>query len=120
MKKDINNTTQTLSIPLESVAPGKYALKYFAQTKDGYLVKQDVADVTLESASTGGNSNYEYVFPDSLKSYKAGTVVLQPKDGKTYECKPFPYSGYCIQWNSGATHYEPGVGSNWKDAWVQK
>jgi len=46
--------------------------------------------------------------------------VLQPKDGKVYECKPFPYSGYCMQWNSASNNYEPGVGSNWQDAWVVK
>ena len=80
-------------------------------------------DLQLESAGNGGSGSewkYDFVFPDGLKSYKAGTVVLQPEDGMTYECKPFPYSGYCIQWTQGARQFEPGVGSNWKDAWVMK
>jgi hypothetical protein len=60
------------------------------------------------------------VFPQGLSTYKAGTLVLQPKDGKTYKCNPFPYSGYCIQWNSGATAFEPGVGANWQSAWTRQ
>ncbi len=55
--------------------------------------------------------------PEGIKSYKAGTVVLQPANGKLYECKPFPYSGWC-QINSH--HYVPGVGSDWSDAWIAK
>ena len=61
---------------------------------------------------------YDFVFPASLGSYKAGTRVLQSKDGKVYTCKPFPYSGWCSQWAATATHYEPGVGSAWQDAWT--
>ncbi|GAB1847304.1 hypothetical protein MyNCGM683_21510 [Achromobacter xylosoxidans] len=44
--------------------------------------------------------------------YKAGDIVLN--DGSLYQCKPFPYSGWC----SLAPHaYEPGKGSAWSDAW---
>lgn len=63
---------------------------------------------------------HDYIFPDNIASDKTGTVVLQPKDGKTYQCKPFPYSGYCVQWSQYATQFEPGVGSAWKEAWVLK
>jgi chitin-binding protein len=60
---------------------------------------------------------YDYVFPQGLKSYKPGTRVLQPKSGTIYQCKPFPFSGYCVQWSQYATHYEPAVGSHWHMAW---
>lgn len=74
--------------------------------------------ITLKAEEVGGG-DYDFVFPKGLTGYKAGTKVLA-KNGNVYECKPFPYSGYCIQWNAGATQYEPGVGSNWKDAWIRK
>ncbi|MDF2455233.1 MAG: C-terminal target protein [Cytophagaceae bacterium] len=37
--------------------------------------------------------------------------------GILYECKPWPYSGWC---NGASWAYEPGVGSNWQDAWVER
>jgi chitin-binding protein len=63
---------------------------------------------------------YTYVFPDGLASYDAGVNVLQPRDGNIYECKPFPYSGYCRQWSASAIQYEPGIGSDWQNAWILK
>ncbi|USH05657.1 trypsin-like serine protease [Grimontia kaedaensis] len=46
-------------------------------------------------------------------SYSAGEFVSN--GGSTYECKPWPYNLWC-----GATPsaYEPGVGTNWQDAWI--
>ena len=61
---------------------------------------------------------YDYVFPDNIASYTAGTIVLQPKDNKLYQCRPFPYSSYCTQWTINANQYEPGIGSAWKSAWI--
>ena len=48
-----------------------------------------------------------------------GGNILDPKNGKVYQCKPFPYRGWCSQWSASATQYEPGVGTNWQDAWIQ-
>ena len=63
-------------------------------------------------------NGYDYVFPDGLSSYVAGTTVLQPKDGNVYECRAWPNNGYCVQWNEGSNQYEPGVGRNWEMAWI--
>lgn len=122
VKQDIADASKPFSIVLKDVTPGHHMLKYFATNKEGKLIKQDVIDLQLESAGNGGGGagQHEYIFPANISSYKAGTVVLQPKDGKTYQCKPFPYSGYCIQWAPSATQFEPGVGSNWQDAWKVK
>ena len=64
------------------------------------------------------NYNYDYAFPIGLASYIAGTTVLQAKDGNVYQCREHPYSGFCMQWNTGSDHYEPGFGSDWQDAWI--
>lgn len=61
----------------------------------------------------------EFTFPENLTSYKAGTLVLQPKNGKLYQCKAWPYNGYCVQWSAGANQYEPGVGLYWNMAWIE-
>lgn len=45
-------------------------------------------------------------------AYKAGDVVSNV--GNLYECKEFPYSGWC---GASPYHYAPGVGVVWADAW---
>lgn len=60
------------------------------------------------------NSGYDYVYPDNIKNYKAGTKVLG-SDKKIYQCKPFPYTGWCT---IHAPQYTPATGSHWRDAWT--
>ncbi|MGL5047796.1 MAG: hypothetical protein ACRC6S_09670 [Shewanella sp.] len=46
--------------------------------------------------------------------YQAGDQVSNA--GGNYQCKPFPYSGWC---GGSTSHYAPGTGSNWTDAWFK-
>ncbi|SPZ65695.1 GlcNAc-binding protein A precursor [Serratia quinivorans] len=117
LKQSVTDDRLSMTLPLNDVTAGHHMLKYFATNKEGQLVKQDVINLQLEDASSG---NYQYIFPEGLDSYTAGTVVLQPKNGKTYQCKPFPYSGYCTQWASGKAQFEPGIGEHWQQAWILK
>jgi hypothetical protein len=41
------------------------------------------------------NSNYP-VWPNGISSYKAGTIV-NGYNGNLYQCRPWPYSGWCTQ-----------------------
>ncbi|HII4351832.1 TPA: N-acetylglucosamine-binding protein GbpA [Enterobacter cloacae] len=121
LKQEMNNASQDVTMTLNDVTPGHHMLKYYATNKDGTLFAQDVLNLMLEGEAAADNAGqHDYIFPDNVASYKAGTVVLQPKDGKTYECKPFPYSGYCMQYSRTSTQFEPGVGTHWKEAWVLK
>ena len=45
--------------------------------------------------------------------YAAGSKAKNA--GKRYECKEFPYSGWC---NGAAWAYAPGTGAYWGDAWT--
>ncbi len=47
-------------------------------------------------------------------AYVAGQVVKN-RNGDLFECKPWPYTGWCN--STSAFHYEPGIGINWRDAW---
>ena len=120
IREDIADANKKFSIDLKNVKPGCHWLSYTVVNKDKKSVAQDTLHLKLTSSEHGNAGDYEFTFPEGLKSYKAGTKVLQPKDNKVYECKAFPFSGYCVQWSKGATHFEPGVGSNWQDAWVLK
>ncbi len=63
----------------------------------------------------GGSIEAEYTYPNGLGSYGPGTVVLGT-DGSIYECRPFPYSGWCNSWG---LYYAPGTGIAWADAWIK-
>jgi len=43
--------------------------------------------------------------------YTAGSKVVN--GGKSYQCKPWPYSGWCP-----SVGYQPGVAAPWADAWT--
>ncbi len=72
---------------------------------------------SVENFVEGGLA-YEYVFPDGLSGYTAGTRVLS-SDGNVYQCREWPNSGYCSQWSEGSNQYEPGVGLYWEMAWIR-
>ena len=116
-RQTIDSTTAPLTVAVKS-APGAHALKLIASSENGRENFQELKTISL--TGEGGSQNYDAVYPEGFKAYKAGTTVLQPKTGLVYECKPFPYSGYCAQYSPSATHYEPGTGSYWKDAWLEK
>jgi len=113
----LEDTAQDITLPMETVMPGNYSL-VINSTQEGNTVPQQTLMFKLTSQDASGDYNYSW--PDGLGTYKEGNRVLQPKTGKVYECKPYPYSGWCNQWTSSATQYEPGTGSNWQDAWIEK
>ena len=61
----------------------------------------------------------DYTFPNGADNYVAGTKVIQPKNGRMYQCRKWPYGGYCQQWSRGSTQYEPGSGLYWRNAWIE-
>lgn len=115
-KQRVTAGTQNINVDVASKA-GDHTLVMIATSADGRLSFQESKGFKLTGDAESVSGDYDAVYPEGIKSYKAGTVVLQPANGKLYECKPFPYSGWC-QINSH--HYVPGVGSNWSDAWIAK
>lgn len=74
-----------------------------------HTVAQKTHNITVTPA-TGGGDDFPAYSPGT--SYKPGDKVSHK--GKNYQCRDFPNSGWCGQ---SPTHYEPGVGSDWRDAW---
>lgn len=116
-KQNVNATTASLRVDVSS-APGAHALKLIASSADGRENFQELKTLTL--TGEGGGQQYDAIFPEGFKAYKAGTTVLQPKNGQVYECKPWPVSGYCAQYSPTANQFEPGTGSHWNMAWTEK
>lgn len=111
----LNNNSAALSIDLNQPAAGTHQLVIKGVPANGGAAVQKTFALAL---SVEGAAAYDYQFPTSLASYKAGTRVLQAKDGKVYTCKPYPYSGWCSVWSATGNQYEPGVGAHWQDAWT--
>ena len=65
-------------------------------------------NLVIKPASTG-----EYPAWELGKNYVEGERVTNL--GENYECKEFPYSGWC----GVAEAYKPGEGDAWQDAWIK-
>jgi len=64
-------------------------------------------------AATPSDDDASYAAWSANGKYSAGDIVNN--HGKLFQCKPFPYSGWC---NSAPAYYEPGAGLAWADAWT--
>jgi chitin-binding protein len=103
---------------------GHYNLTVITQAENGSSKQQGfhlnlVNEGDTTPPDTGHPGHADFNFPDGLSQYVAGTVVFQPKNGKLYQCKPWPYNGYCVQYSKGSNQYEPGVGLYWNMAWTE-
>ena len=98
-----------------------------AATAQQYEISLTVSDGELSSTTTyllnvkakaatpsqdeGTSGSYPAWSANS--KYSAGDIVNN--HGKLFQCKPFPYSGWC---NNSPAYYEPGAGLAWADAWT--
>lgn len=102
-----------ITVPLSQAVAGHYQLELSAM-QDNKLVSA-LAPITLVDVSDTPDADFE--FPSNIRQYKEGTRVKHATG--VYQCKPFPYSGYCSQWSKHATQFEPGTGSHWQLAWTK-
>lgn len=78
-----------------------------------YVNDADLSAYTYSIDFLTAGENVEFIYPDGIGSYKAGTIVLG-FDKRRYQCKPWPATGWC---NQAAEAYEPGRGRAWEQAW---
>lgn len=98
-----------------------------AATAQQYEVSLTVSDGELSSSTTyllnvkakeavpsnDEGTSGDYAAWSANSKYKAGDIVNN--HGKLFQCKPFPYSGWC---NNAPAYYEPGAGLAWSEAWT--
>ncbi|MGC5704335.1 lytic polysaccharide monooxygenase [Pseudomonas sp. NFXW11] len=124
------------AIALKDLKAGKYDLVVVSKSDQGELLQQTHSFTVKAEPNSGGSDKpveggdkpgnggdkpaaggqYDYKFPEGLSSYKGGTKVLG-RDGNIYKCKDGQQAGFCVQWSSSATQFEPGRGSSWTTAW---
>ncbi|BBH43836.1 N-acetylglucosamine-binding protein GbpA [Pseudomonas sp. KU43P] len=116
VRQQVEVGTAPVALEANSSA-GKHLLKVVGVDKQGREMLQQEREVLLLE---GGDAQYDFVYPQSMAAYKEGTRVLQGKTGEVFECMPFPAEGWCRIYSENANNYEPGVGSNWQDAWIKR
>lgn len=104
-----------IRLAVDPASAGDYNLVVIAKNDQGRTAQQNAS---LRLTDPNASEDYDFVFPKGLDEYQAGTRVLA-RDGGVYQCKPYPYDGWCGIYSQQSPHYEPGYGSNWADAWVR-
>ena len=99
------------SVTVDQPVEGTYSL-VVKLLSGSEFIRQESATFDLVLAPQV-NDAYDYVYPESISAYSGGTRVLGT-DGNIYECKPWPYSGWC---SGSGTYYAPGTGLAWREAW---
>ncbi|MFZ6012439.1 MAG: glycosyl hydrolase family 18 protein [Bacteroidota bacterium] len=95
-----------------NVGAGNYSLTAKATDNQGASTTSAAVNITVNTTGGGCSGIPQYV---ENGGYAAGSNVKNV--GNQYECKPWPYSGWC---NGAAWAYAPGTGTYWQDAWILK
>jgi len=95
-----------------NVAAGTYTITAKATDNTGAATTSSIAAVTVTSIVSPNQCAGIVAYVEN-GGYNQGSLVQ--KDGKQYQCKPFPYSGWC---NGAAWAYAPENGAYWADAWT--
>jgi hypothetical protein len=106
------DTSSPYSFSWTSVAAGTYTLTTKATDNQGTVGTSPAITVTVSGGSGTCTGKPQYV---ENGGYVAGSQVQNV--GSLYECKPYPYTGWC---NGAAWAYAPGTGTYWSDAWTLK
>jgi chitinase len=105
------DNTAPYSVSASSLAAGNYAITAKATDNAGATTTSAVVNisVTANTNTCSGVPQYQ-----QNGGYVAGSRVQNA--GSIYECKPFPYSGWC---NGASWAYGAGTGAYWSDAWIK-
>lgn len=95
-----------------NVGSGTYSIYAKATDNSGSTASSSIASVKVNAVVVTNPCSGLPVYKEN-GGYAAGGKVQNA--GKQYQCKPYPYSGWC---NGSAWAYAPGVGSYWTDAWT--
>jgi hypothetical protein len=105
-----SDNTAPYSITISNLQAGTYTL--FAKATDNSGGTATAAITIVVNVVT--NDNCATISPYVENGgYAAGSIVKNV--GNRYQCKPWPYSGWC---NGGSWAYAPGTGTYWSDAWI--
>ena len=106
-----SDATAPYAFTWTNVAAGNYSITAKAYDASGNTKTSTAVSVTVNTVTTGGCTGIAQYVENG--GYVAGSKVQNA--GSQYECKPYPYSGWC---NGAAWAYGAGTGAYWTDAWT--
>ncbi len=98
---------------LANVGVGTYVISAKAIDNSGAVTSTGSVTVTVVAVATDACSGIAQYAENN--GYVTGSKVKN--GGKRYECKEWPYSGWC---NGASWAYAPGIGAYWSDAWYDR
>jgi len=108
-----SDNTSPYSFTWNNVGAGTYSITARVTDNGGAVSTSNAATLRVISVSTDACSSIgQYV---ENGGYGPGSRVKN--NNRQYECRPFPYSGWC---NGAAWAYGPGNGAYWADAWIDR
>lgn len=108
-----SDATSPYSYTWTNLVAGTYTITAKATDNSGAVTTSSAVSVNVANVVTNAcTSLVQYV---ESGNYTAGSKVKN--NNRQYECKPYPYSGWC---NGAAWAYGPGSGAYWSDAWLDK
>ncbi|MBL8179785.1 MAG: lytic polysaccharide monooxygenase [Bryobacterales bacterium] len=96
-----------------TVAPVRSASENFIYSR--LNIYQAAVDIRTPGTPVPEPTSSHPLYPAGHGSYGPGSLV-RGADGATYQCRPFPNSGWCNGWD---LYYAPGTGLSWPEAWVR-
>ncbi|WP_279152809.1 immunoglobulin-like domain-containing protein, partial [Photobacterium iliopiscarium] len=103
------DNSKTINMVLDNVVAGTYSLRMIAESNNDSVEQR--AHFTLEDKGTIEPPVTDAPAYEAGKAYLAGDKVLA-SDGNVYQCKPWPYTGWCA-----SASYAPATSQYWADAW---
>src|SRR6202012_4326117 len=96
-----------------NVATGIYTVTVVATDDAGGTTTSAAVAITVTANAGTDDCGTIPQYVSTGGNYVAGSIVKN--DGNQYQCKPWPYSGWCA---IAPSYYAPGTGTNWTDAWT--
>ncbi|MBC7485258.1 MAG: RICIN domain-containing protein [Cytophagaceae bacterium] len=113
MQKLGEDASSPYSYTISNAAAGTYTISVKAFDDKGASTTSGSASVTVKTVITDACSSVPTYIENN--GYVPGSKVKSA--GRLYECKEFPYSGWC---NGAAWAYGAGTGAYWTDAWYDR
>ena len=106
-----SDVSSPYSFTWTNVAAGSYTISAKVTDNNNATVTSSIAIIAVNTVTVNACSGIAQYVENG--NYTPGSKVKSANN--QYECKPWPYSGWC---NGAAWAYEPGVGAYWSDAWT--
>lgn len=107
------NGNRSITLDIFNAEAGQYTLDVVGTAENGEMTLF-TSPFTVKADGGVTPPPGDYPPYQAGHSYQAGDIVVG-NDSNLYECKPWPYTGWCA-----SASYAPGDSLYWQDAWTKR